>query len=221
MVNKLSILFLIALIAPVRLDEALYDNSTALTQPDFLASENVMIGIMFTLSPIAVLLHLSIIYIILFSNKRPKYSNTFYRLIVCTSCILIYWSHFQMYQGMCHALGHCPGGEIGNLIISSIAQLDFFFCMNMDLLIAFNRFSAIVLSSNYEKIFSPTKGLLYIFMFLVISAVECMPTWIYGKKYVGFRRGICLNTPLCTLIYHIYPYIPLYTLIHTYIPQQL
>uniref|UniRef100_A0A914CL57 7TM GPCR serpentine receptor class x (Srx) domain-containing protein n=1 Tax=Acrobeloides nanus TaxID=290746 RepID=A0A914CL57_9BILA len=161
---------------------SLYSN---ILPPEQLADTRLLIGIMFTIAPIALFLHITIIYIIFISNKRQKYKNTFYRLVVCISCTDIYWCHYQLYQGLCNVMGYCPGGELVNVIISCGAQFIFFFCMNMDLLIAFNRFSAVVLCERHDKIFSNKNGMIYILLFMIGSSFECIPTWIYKKKYVS------------------------------------
>ena len=71
------------------------------------------------------------------------------------SLIAIYWGGYFCYMGMCQLLGYSLFGETVNIIIASIAQYLFYVCMNMNLLIAFNRFSAVVLCAKHEKVFSP------------------------------------------------------------------
>lgn len=207
--RKYLLLYFISILlsVPVRLQENpmnpsfLPPNSSVVSdipKPINLADTQLLIGLIFLIAPIGLFLHLSITYIIFFSNKRKKYKNIFYKLVVCISCTDIYWCFFQMYQGWCNVMGECPFGELGNVLISSGAQFAFYFCMNMDLLIAFNRFSAVVFCDQFKKAFSHNKGMLYILIFLIGSAIECIPTSIYKKKYVSLHiRWTVKNQIFC------------------------
>src|SRR3569623_1466844 len=187
--------FLFLLFIPVKSQFNSDNSSVFLSDPSYkfslvksgLAPRQLMVTIMFTVTPIAMFLHLAFMYIILSSKKRQKYKNAFYQQVLVISTTDIYWSGYVFYQGFCNVLDQCPFGELGNVIISTGAQYMFFLCMNMDMLIAFNRFAAIILAGKYERIFCLKKGIIYVLLFMVISAMECMPSWVYKKKYVSPR----------------------------------
>jgi hypothetical protein len=163
-----------------------------------LVDRRIMTTIKFTVAPIAMFLHTSILYIFFFSKNRNKYKNVFYRLVFVLSCTDIYGCIWMMYTGLCYTLGFTLFGEAGNIIFTIGFQYIFFICMNMDLLIAFNRFSAVVLYKNYEKIFRPKLGMFYVSLIILASTMECIPTFYYKKKWVKFlcktRRHDLVNT---------------------------
>uniref|UniRef100_A0AC35ERG4 7TM GPCR serpentine receptor class x (Srx) domain-containing protein n=1 Tax=Panagrolaimus sp. PS1159 TaxID=55785 RepID=A0AC35ERG4_9BILA len=95
----------------------------------------------------------------------------------------MYWSWYFVYQGICQILGYSLFGELGNTIIASIAQYLFYVCMNMNLLFAFNRFSAVVYGHKHETIFSTFNGLLYIALIYLGSAIMNIPSFMFLVKY--------------------------------------
>lgn len=134
--------------------------------------------------PITIFLHAIMIYLLFLSNKRHKYTNIFYKLVLIISLTVMYWASYVFYQGLCQVYGYSVFGETANVIIASIAQYIFYICMNMNLLIAFNRFSAVVLYAKHDQVFSPINGILFIIGILLLSAVENIPGFMHLMKYV-------------------------------------
>ena len=130
-------------------------------------------------------LHISIIYIIAFSSKRVEYGNVFYRLVIVLSCCDIFYAHFLLYQASCRILQECPFGEKFNLIFSTSIMYVDYLCMNTDMLIAVNRFTAIVFCNYYEWVFSPKNGWLIVLFGVALSLLKTIPAIIYGVKYVS------------------------------------
>lgn len=177
-------------------------NSTVLSYPNGfpginlpydLVDKRIFTAIKFIVAPIAIFLHVTVNYIFFFSKNKQKYTNTFYKLVFTISCLDIYGSSWRIYTAFCYIFGGIVFGETWNILMTSGFQYIFFLCMNMDLLIAFNRFSAVVLCKYHQNVFSDRMGYFYIAGFVLASAVECIPTFYYGKKWVGAR--ILLNTP--------------------------
>src|SRR3569623_166099 len=94
----------------------------------------IMIPIQLGVSPIAIFLHSMMMYIIF--KKRNKYTNIFYKMVFVLSITDIYWSFYFIYQGMCLSLGYCLFGEIGNMIVATVAQYIFYLCLILILLVA-------------------------------------------------------------------------------------
>ena len=164
-------------------------NSTAATPKStvikVVVDRRIIMVFLLGIPPFTISLHTLMIYILFFSNKRHKYTNIFYKLLLTMSLIAIYWGGYFFYMGMCQLLGYSLFGETVNIIIASIAQYLFYVCMNMNLLIAFNRFSAVILYTIHEKVFSSKMGLFYIFLVLLISAAENVHGFRYLMKYVS------------------------------------
>lgn len=145
---------------------------------------HIVIALLLGIPPFTVASHGIMIYILFFSSKRHKYTNIFYKLVLTISLVVIYWGAYFWYMGWCQLLGYCPLGETGNIVIASVAQYLFYVCMNMNLLIAFNRFCAVVLYSMNDKVFSNMMGLMYVVIILVVSAMENVHGFKYLMKYV-------------------------------------
>jgi hypothetical protein len=148
-------------------------------------------------SPIVLFIHFTVNYILYVSKNRRKYTNVFYKLALVASFCCMYWCFWLIYQASCYILGHCLADELGNIMISIGAHYVFFLCMNIDLVIALNRFSAVVLSGKHETLFSQTRGLLYIFLVVVLTAIEISPSFWYQRKYV---RNLKFELPIKTQI---------------------
>uniref|UniRef100_A0A914BX71 7TM GPCR serpentine receptor class x (Srx) domain-containing protein n=1 Tax=Acrobeloides nanus TaxID=290746 RepID=A0A914BX71_9BILA len=58
-----------------------------------------------------------------------------------------------------------------------------YLCMNTDMLIAVNRFTAIVFCNYYEWVFSPKNGWPIVLFGVALSLLKTIPAIIYGVKY--------------------------------------
>jgi hypothetical protein len=146
-------------------------------------------GCKLIIAPIALFLHCSILYIFFFSDKRKKYTNTFYLLVFGGSTTDIFYCFWLLYQSICDLMGYCLFGHYFNLFISTMSQPVFFFCMNMDLLISINRFSAVVFFFKHNRLFSRNMILFYMLICLVYSLAESIPTFMYQKYYVSWEKS--------------------------------
>uniref|UniRef100_A0A914QGL6 7TM GPCR serpentine receptor class x (Srx) domain-containing protein n=1 Tax=Panagrolaimus davidi TaxID=227884 RepID=A0A914QGL6_9BILA len=95
----------------------------------------------------------------------------------------MYWSWYFFYQGMCQLLGYSLFGELGNVIVATTAQYLFYVCMNMNLLFAFNRFSAVVYRHSHDRLFSNFNGLIYVALIYIGSAIMNIPGFMFLSKY--------------------------------------
>ena len=156
-------------------------------KPDILIHQNIMIFLLLSIPVFTIPTDCTVIYLLFFSKYKKKYGNVFYKFILVFTLVAIYWSCYFFYQGLCQLLGYSLFGELGNIIIATTAQYLFYVCMNMNLLFAFNRFSAVVYGYKHDIIFSNFNGLLYIAIMLVGSAILNIPGFMFLVKYVSIK----------------------------------
>lgn len=155
---------------------------------DYIINLHTVSIINFIVCPVAIFLHSSLMYLISFSSKKHNYKNVFFKLMLFLSFNEIYCSVFLMFMATCNLTGTCPFGETFNIFLCSFAQYIIYFCMNLNMLVALNRFTAVVLYNHYANAFSTKKSICYILVTKFVAVLACIPTWIYRKKYVREKK---------------------------------
>lgn len=114
-----------------------------------------------------IFLYIPLIYLIL--KYRKKYSQSFYTLVLFVSINDLYCLCRFTYEGICSLFDYCSDGTVSFISIL-LAAFSYYMCMLLNLIIAWNRFSAVYLFLYYEKkIFTTKMIIVYYVSALLIS----------------------------------------------------
>uniref|UniRef100_A0A914CY35 G-protein coupled receptors family 1 profile domain-containing protein n=1 Tax=Acrobeloides nanus TaxID=290746 RepID=A0A914CY35_9BILA len=132
--------------------------------------------------PLSILLYIPLIYTIL--TKREKYHNPFYKLVIAIGLNDYILLLHLIYMGFCLMKGECPISETFNAIQMALAMMGCYGCMLLNLLMAWNRFSAVFFYRNYESVlFTEKMVYVYIVMVYIIAICANIPSFVFGVKF--------------------------------------
>jgi hypothetical protein len=135
--------------------------------------------------PLSILLYIPLIYTIL--TKREKYHNPFYKLVIAIGLNDYILLVHLIYMGFCLMNGECPISETFNAFQMALAMMGCYGCMLLNLLMAWNRFSAVFFYNRYESVlFTEKMVYVYIAMVYIIAICANIPSFLYGVKFVSF-----------------------------------
>ena len=89
-------------------------------------------------------------------------------------------------MGFCLKNGECPISETFNAFQMCLAMMGCYGCMLLNLLMAWNRFSAVFFYNRYESLFTEKMVYVYIVMVYIVAICANIPSFVYGVKFVSF-----------------------------------